>query len=170
MTGWGGGAGRTWRGTAGGGWPGVVVALTVPALLGGSLLCLAATRSAALPVRLAGAATGAALVVAALAAGLSALAMSRLTVELTPYQVLVRHPLLRGPNAAVPLRQIRRMRAVQASARPWTVWWCPWPGCWRRTVLIRSGPALWLEPTSGRSFVVSLDDPQAAVDAFRRLR
>ncbi|WFE53177.1 hypothetical protein [Micromonospora sp. WMMD1155] len=110
------------------------------------------------------------LLAAAGVAGLWALAMARLSVHVNTYQVAVRHPLLPGPSATVPLRQIRRMSVVHGSARPWTVWWCPWPGGWGRAAVIRTGPALRLELTSGRAFVVSVDEPEGAVRAFRRLR
>ncbi|MEV0726585.1 hypothetical protein AB0I37_27870 [Micromonospora purpureochromogenes] len=62
------------------------------------------------------------------------------------------------------------MRAVRAKARPWTVWWCPWPGCWQRAAVIRDGTEVQLELCSGRTFVVSVDDPGGAVEALRRLR
>ncbi|MFI7210859.1 hypothetical protein [Micromonospora maritima] len=139
-------------------------------LLVGAAGCSRLAGRADLPAGLAWTTAAAVLTFAALAAALSTLAMCRLTVEITAYQVAVRHPFLPGPNAAVPLRLVRAMWAVDVPARPWTVWWFPWPGAWRRTALIRSGSAVRLELTSGRSFLASVDDPEGAVAAFGRLR
>ncbi|MFY1659229.1 hypothetical protein [Micromonospora sp. WMMD1274] len=62
------------------------------------------------------------------------------------------------------------MSVVHVSAGPWTIWCCPWPGGWGRAAVIRTGAALRLELASGRTFVVSVDEPEGAVRAFRILR
>ncbi|MFI2714291.1 hypothetical protein ACH495_29650 [Micromonospora sp. NPDC018662] len=161
---------RFWRGSATGGWPAATAAATIPVLLAAAAGCLLLAGRADLPTALAWSAAATLWTIAAVAATLSALATCRLTVEITTYQVAVRHPLLPGPNAAVPLHQVRAVWAVDVPARPWTIWWFPSPGTWHRTALIRSGAAVRLELTSGRSFVASVDDPESAVAALRRQR
>jgi hypothetical protein len=118
------------------------------------------------PSRLAAAGCALVLAAAAVVAGLTAAGMLRVVVEMSVYSVQIRHPMLPGPTATVPLRQILLVRAVQAKASPWTNWW--WQGelTRRRAAVIRSGPALQLELVSGSPFVVSVDDPAEAVSMF----
>jgi hypothetical protein len=107
------------------------------------------------------------------AAGLAALvwaaAMAHVGVQISMYNVRIRHGLLPMPPITVPLRMVTSMRAVDVQsniAQRWGWTWVPGRG---RAVIVRSGPAL-LFDFAGRQFTVSVDDPDEAEAALNRMR
>jgi hypothetical protein len=106
---------------------------------------------------------------AALAALVWAAAMAHVSVEISMYNVRIRHGLLPMPPIQVPLRMVNSLRAVDVRssiAQRWGWTWIPGRG---RAVIVRSGPAL-LFDFAGRQFTVSVDDPDAAEAALNRMR
>jgi hypothetical protein len=118
------------------------------------------------PKTLAGAAF---LAVAAVTALVWAAAMGHVGVQISMYNVRIRHGLLPMPPITVPLRMVNSMRAVDVQssfAQRWGWTWVPGRG---RAVIVRSGPAL-LFDFAGRQFTVSVDDPDEAEAALNRMR
>jgi hypothetical protein len=114
-------------------------------------------------------AAAALLAVAALAALGWAAAMAHVGVQISMYNVRIRHGLLPMPPITVPLRMVTSMRAVDVQsniAQRWGWTWVPGRG---RAVIVRSGPAL-LFDFAGRRFTVSVDDPDEAEAALNRMR
>lgn len=114
-------------------------------------------------------AASALLAAAALAALIWAAAMAHVGVQISMYNVRIRHGLLPMPPITVPLRMVTSMRAVDVRsslAQRWGWTWVPGGG---RTIIVRSGPAL-LFDFAGRHFTVSVDDPDAAEAALNRMR
>lgn len=98
-----------------------------------------------------------------------AAAMAHVGVQISMYNVRIRHGLLPMPPVSVPLRMVGELRAVDvqsnlAQRSGWT--WLPGRG---RAVIVRSGPALVFD-FAGRQFMVSVDDPEDAVAALSRVR
>ncbi|WP_144022509.1 hypothetical protein [Asanoa hainanensis] len=116
----GGFAANSWVGHATGGAVAAGWALAAAAFGAGAWVLPDIVAADHLARRLAAVALGLCGVVASFVAALSAAATSRLRVEADAYHVQVSHPLLPGPTALVPLREIRAVRAVSARARPWT--------------------------------------------------
>lgn len=107
--------------------------------------------------------------VAGLAALVWAAAMAHVGVQISMYNVRIRHGLLPMPPITVPLRMVSSMRAVDVQsnlAQRWGWTWVPGRG---RAVIVRSGPAL-LFDFAGRQFTVSVDDPDEAEAALNRMR
>ena len=96
-------------------------------------------------------------------------AMAQVGVQISMYNVRIRHGLLPLPPISVPLRMVNGLRAVDVQssiAQRWGWTWVPGRG---RTVIVRSGPALMFE-FGGRQFTVSVDDPDDAVATLTRMR
>ncbi|GAA2620504.1 hypothetical protein GCM10010399_59470 [Dactylosporangium fulvum] len=109
------------------------------------------------------------LFVAGLAALVWAAAMAHVGVEISMYNVRIRHGLLPMPPIAVPLRMVGEVRAIDVRSslgQRWGWTWVPGRG---RAVIVRSGPALVFD-FGGRQFTVSVDEPEDAVAAFGRVR
>ncbi|MEV0561062.1 hypothetical protein [Dactylosporangium sp. NPDC050588] len=114
-------------------------------------------------------AAAALLFVAALAALVWAAAMAHVSVQISMYNVRIRHGLLPMPPIQVPLRMVNSLRAVDVQssiAQRWGWTWIPGRG---RAVIVRSGPAL-LFDFAGRQFTISVDDPDEAEAALNRMR
>ena len=96
-------------------------------------------------------------------------AMAQVGVQISMYNVRIRHGLLPLPPISVPLRMVNGLRAVDVQSsigQRWGWTWVPGRG---RTVIVRSGPALMFE-FGGRQFTVSVDDPDDAVATLTRMR
>ena len=109
------------------------------------------------------------LAVLALAALVWAAAMAHVGVQISMYNVRIRHGLLPMPPITVPLRMVAGIRAVDVQsnlAQRWGWTWVPGRG---RAVIVRSGPAL-LFDFAGRHFTVSVDNPDEAEAALNRMR
>ncbi|MET7417455.1 hypothetical protein [Dactylosporangium sp. NPDC005555] len=107
--------------------------------------------------------------VAAVAAMVWAAAMAHVGVQISMYNVRIRHGLLPMPPITVPLRMVNSLRAVDVRpslAQRWGWTWIPGRG---RAVIVRPGPAL-LFDFAGREFTVSVDDPEVAEAALNRMR
>lgn len=107
--------------------------------------------------------------VVGLAALVWAAAMAHVGVQISMYNVRIRHGLLPMPPITVPLRMVGSIRAVDVQsnlAQRWGWTWVPGRG---RAVIVRSGPAL-LFDFAGRQFTVSVDDPDEAEAALNRMR
>jgi hypothetical protein len=107
------------------------------------------------------------------AAGLAALvwaaAMAHVRVDISMYNVRIRHGLLPMPPITVPMRLVNGLRAVDVQsslAQRWGWTWIPGHG---RSVIVRSGPALMFD-VAGRQFTVSVDDPESAQAIVTRVR
>jgi hypothetical protein len=98
-----------------------------------------------------------------------AAAACQVVVRVGVYSVQVRPGLLPFAGTTVPVRSIRSAEVVLARPRPWPGWGWWWRSGPTRAVVVRSGPALRLGLTSGRSLVVSVDQPRQAVAALRRV-
>jgi hypothetical protein len=153
-----------WQGRAAG-WPAALLLLSLALAVG--LGASGLTAAAGISVLTVSAAAllgigGLLLVAEAAAAGL-------VEVHISAYSVRVRPGLLPVTGTAVPVRSIRSAEVVMARRRPregWGWWWRSQPG---RAVLVRSGPAVRLGLASGRSLVISVDQPQQAVAALRQV-
>ncbi|MER7002316.1 hypothetical protein ABT297_04615 [Dactylosporangium sp. NPDC000555] len=106
-------------------------------------------------------------------AGLAALvwagAMAHVSVQISMYNVRIRHGLLPMPSIAVPLRMVHDVRTVDVRSsigQRWGWTWVPGRG---RAVIVRSGPALMFD-FGGRQFTVSVDEPDEAMAALNRMR
>ncbi|WP_432831233.1 hypothetical protein [Dactylosporangium sp. CA-092794] len=109
------------------------------------------------------------LFVAGLAAGAWAAAMAHVSVQISMYNVRIRHSLLPMPPISVPLRMVHDLRAIDVRSgigQRWGWTWVPGRG---RAVIVRSGPALMFD-FGGRQFTVSVDEPEDAVAALNRMR
>jgi hypothetical protein len=107
------------------------------------------------------------------AGGLAALvwaaAMAHVGVQISMYNVRIRHGLLPMPPISVPLRMVNDLRAVDVRSSIWQRWGWTWVPGRGRAVIVRSGPALVLD-VAGRHFTVSVDEPEDAVAALNRVR
>lgn len=114
-----------------------------------------------------------ALTVLAFGAGLAALvwaaAMTHVGVQVSMYNVRIRHGLLPMPPISVPLRMVSGLRAVDLRSSIWQRWGWTWVPGRGRAVIVRSGPALTFD-FGGRQFTVSVDGPEDAVAALNRMR
>lgn len=109
------------------------------------------------------------LFLAGLAALVWAVAMAHVGVQISMYNVRIRHGLLPMPPISVPLRMVNELRVVDVQssiAQRWGWTWVPGRG---RSVIVRSGPALVFD-FAGRQFTVSVDDPQDAVAMLHHMR
>ncbi|GGM72526.1 hypothetical protein ACFFX1_53480 [Dactylosporangium sucinum] len=98
-----------------------------------------------------------------------AAAMGHVGVQISMYNVRIRHGLLPMPPISVPLRMIGELRSVDVQSsigQRWGWTWVPGRG---RAVIVRSGPALVFD-FGGRQFMVSVDDPEDAIAALGRVR
>jgi hypothetical protein len=106
------------------------------------------------------------------AAGLAAIgwaaAMAHVGVQISMYNVRIRHGLLPMPPISVPLRMVNGLRAADVRSSIWQRWGWTWVPGRGRAVIVRSGPALVFD-FGGRQFTVSVDDPEDAVAAFNRV-
>lgn len=90
----------------------------------------------------------------------------RVVVRMDLYTVRIRNVLLPGAGKRVPVRSIRTVRIIESS--PQSSDFLRWlPGA-RRSVLLRSGPAVELELTTGASEILGLDEPYEASQTLRR--
>ncbi|GAA4262150.1 hypothetical protein GCM10022255_097770 [Dactylosporangium darangshiense] len=109
------------------------------------------------------------LVLAGVAALGWAAAMGHVGVQVSMYNVRIRHGLLPMPPISVPLRMVHDLRAVDVQSsigQRWGWTWVPGRG---RAVIVRSGPALMFD-FAGRQFTVSVDEPEDAVAVLNRMR
>jgi hypothetical protein len=98
-----------------------------------------------------------------------AAAMGHVGVQISMYNVRIRHGLVPMPPIAVPLRMVHGLRVVDVQSsigQRWGWTWMPGRG---RAVIVRSGPALAFD-FGGRQFTVSVDEPEEAVAALNRIR
>jgi hypothetical protein len=98
-----------------------------------------------------------------------AVASCLVLVRISAYSVQVRPGLLPFAGTTVPVRSIRSAEVVVARHRPWEGWgwwWMPRPA---RAVVVRSGPALRIDLTSGRFLVIGVDHPRYAMAALRHV-
>ncbi|MEV6924156.1 hypothetical protein AB0M46_06530 [Dactylosporangium sp. NPDC051485] len=98
-----------------------------------------------------------------------AAAMAHVGVQISMYNVRIRHGLLPLPSVSVPLRMVQGLRAVDVRASVGQRWGWTWVPGRGRAVVVRSGPALMFD-FGGRQFTVSVDEPEAAVAALQRMR
>ncbi|MEV0647787.1 hypothetical protein AB0I28_21210 [Phytomonospora sp. NPDC050363] len=90
----------------------------------------------------------------------------RAVVRMDLYTVRIRNVLLPGAGRRVPVRSIRTVRIIETT--PQAAQLLRWlPGA-RRSVLLRSGPAVELELTTGASEILGLDEPFEASRTLRR--
>lgn len=90
----------------------------------------------------------------------------RVVVRMDLYTVRIRNVLLPGAGRRVPVRSIRTVRIIETT--PQAADFLRWlPGA-RRSVLLRSGPAVELELTTGASEILGLDEPYEASQTLRR--
>jgi len=90
----------------------------------------------------------------------------RVVVRMDLYTVRIRNVLLPGAGKRVPVRSIRTVRIIEST--PQASDFLRWlPGA-RRSVLLRSGPAVELELTTGASEILGLDEPHEASQTLRR--
>ena len=98
-----------------------------------------------------------------------AAAMGHVGVQISMYNVRIRHGLVPMPPVTVPLRMVHDLRVVDVRSsfgQRWGWTWVPGRG---RAVIVRSGPALAFD-FGGRQFTVSVDAPEEAVAALNRMR
>lgn len=90
----------------------------------------------------------------------------RVVVRMDLYTVRIRNVLLPGAGRRVPVRSIRAIRIIESSPR--AAEFLRWlPGA-RRSVLLRHGPAVELELTTGATEVLGLEEPYEASRMLRR--
>ncbi|GIG67874.1 hypothetical protein [Phytomonospora endophytica] len=90
----------------------------------------------------------------------------RAVVRMDLYTVRIRNVLLPGAGRRVPVRSIRTVRIIETT--PHAADLLRWlPGA-RRSVLLRNGPAVELELTTGASEILGLDEPYEASRTLRR--
>jgi hypothetical protein len=98
-----------------------------------------------------------------------AAAMAHVGVQISMYNVRIRHGLLPMPAISVPLRMVHGLRVVDVRSSIWQRWGWTWVPGRGRAVIVRSGPALVFD-FAGRQFTVSVDEPEEAVVALNRMR
>jgi hypothetical protein len=96
-------------------------------------------------------------------------AMAHVGVVINPCGVRVEHALLPAPVISLPMRAVRTISAIDVPPTVWRRWGWTWVPGRSRAIIVRSGPALSIELTSGRRFVVSVDDPDQAVAVVNRI-
>ncbi|WP_432979305.1 hypothetical protein [Dactylosporangium sp. CA-233914] len=98
-----------------------------------------------------------------------AAAMAHVGVQISMYNVRIRHGLLPMPPISVPLRMVNDIRVVDVRSSVGQRWGWTWVPGRGRAVIVRSGAALMFD-FGGRQFTVSVDEPEDAVAALSRVR
>lgn len=170
MTGTGSSVGG-WRGTARG-WQTTITMLGASVGMGVLALILAAVvrRSTATVVE-AVAITGIVLLGFGILRCLGdALAAGLIVVSITGHAVNVRPVVLPFAGSRITTSQIRAAEAISSVARPWASWGWWLPAAQSPDIVLRTGPALVLELTSGRRITISVDQPEDAAHLLSRMR
>jgi hypothetical protein len=96
-------------------------------------------------------------------------AMTHVGVVVNAYGVRIHHGLLPPAVINLPVRRIRSITTTHVGPTLWHRWGWTWVPGRSRAVVVRSGPALAIELTTGKRVVVSVDQPEGAITMIRRV-